>query len=79
MLASNSLNLPPVSCPALFHPAAVAGAAFYWSFEILVFLVLLNFLLAIIVDAFGQVSTPWVAHRSMSRSPPPHLACHWTA
>lgn len=35
--------------------AAVAGAAFFWAFEILVFLVLLNFLLAICVDAFGQV------------------------
>ena len=39
-------------CPC---PAAVAGAAFFWTFEVLVFLVLLNFLLAIIVDAFGQV------------------------
>lgn len=68
----------PVSCLA-FYSAAVAGAAFYWSFEILVFLVLLNFLLAIIVDAFSQVSTPWMAHRWMSRPPPPHLACHWTA
>lgn len=32
-----------------------AGVLFFWSFEILVFLVLLNFLLAIIVDAFGDI------------------------
>jgi hypothetical protein len=34
---------------------SVAGILFFWSFELLVFLILLNFLLAIIVDAFGEV------------------------
>lgn len=34
---------------------AAAGTLFFWSFEILVFLILLNFLLAIIVDAFSAV------------------------
>ncbi|EFJ46305.1 hypothetical protein VOLCADRAFT_93448 [Volvox carteri f. nagariensis] len=31
------------------------GALFFWSYELLVFMVLLNFLLAIIVDAFSEV------------------------
>ncbi|KAL6749264.1 hypothetical protein V8C86DRAFT_2852326 [Haematococcus lacustris] len=34
---------------------SVAGALFFWSFELLVYMVLLNFLLAIIVDAFSEV------------------------
>ena len=34
---------------------SLAGTLFFWSFELLVFLVLLNFLLAIIVDAFSVV------------------------
>lgn len=34
---------------------SVAGILFFWSFELLVFLILLNFLLAIIVDAFSEV------------------------
>ncbi|KAA6428169.1 MAG: hypothetical protein FRX49_01765, partial [Trebouxia sp. A1-2] len=33
----------------------VAATLFFWSFELLVFMVLLNFLLAIIVDAFSEV------------------------
>ena len=33
----------------------VAGSLFFWTFELLVFMVLLNFLLAIIVDAFSVV------------------------
>lgn len=33
----------------------MAGAFFFWTFELLVFMVLLNFLLAIIVDAFSEV------------------------
>eukprot|EP00887_Chlorella_sp_A99_P002467 scaffold10.g2467.t1 len=33
----------------------VVGMLFFWSFEVLVFLVLLNFLLAIVVDAFSCV------------------------
>jgi hypothetical protein len=32
-----------------------AGSLFFWTFELLVFMVLLNFLLAIIVDAFSVV------------------------
>lgn len=32
-----------------------AGALYFWSYQVLVFLVLLNFLLAIIVDAFAEV------------------------
>lgn len=34
---------------------SAAGALFFWSYELLVFMVLLNFLLAIIVDAFSEV------------------------
>ena len=34
---------------------SVAGALFFWSYELLVFMVLLNLLLAIIVDAFSEV------------------------
>ncbi len=34
---------------------SIAGALFFWSYELLVFMVLLNFLLAIIVDAFSEV------------------------
>ncbi len=34
---------------------SAAGAVFFWSYELLVFMVLLNFLLAIIVDAFSVV------------------------
>ncbi|KAG2493793.1 hypothetical protein HYH03_008013 [Edaphochlamys debaryana] len=34
---------------------SVAGALFFWSYELLVYMVLLNFLLAIIVDAFSEV------------------------
>jgi hypothetical protein len=33
----------------------LAGTLFFWSYELLVFMVLLNFLLAIIVDAFSEV------------------------
>jgi hypothetical protein len=32
-----------------------AGVLYFWSFMILVFLILLNFLLAIIVDAFSEI------------------------
>lgn len=34
---------------------SVAGALWFWSYELLVYMVLLNFLLAIIVDAFSEV------------------------
>ncbi|GMH41042.1 hypothetical protein BSKO_08952 [Bryopsis sp. KO-2023] len=40
---------------ALSGLQALAGTLFFWSFELLVFMVLLNFLLAIIVDAFSEV------------------------
>uniref|UniRef100_A0A7S0YB92 Polycystin cation channel PKD1/PKD2 domain-containing protein n=1 Tax=Polytomella parva TaxID=51329 RepID=A0A7S0YB92_9CHLO len=43
------------SLRALGGLQSVAGAIFFWSFELLVFMVLLNFLLAIIVDAFSEV------------------------
>jgi hypothetical protein len=33
----------------------ISGSLFFWTFELLVFMVLLNFLLAIIVDAFSVV------------------------
>ena len=33
----------------------VASTLFFWTYELLVFMVLLNFLLAIIVDAFSEV------------------------
>jgi hypothetical protein len=32
-----------------------AGVLYFWSFMILVFMILLNFLLAIIVDAFSEI------------------------
>lgn len=41
---------------------------FFWSFEILVFLVLLNFLLAIIVDAFGDIKGGAGARAGWSRA-----------
>jgi membrane protein implicated in regulation of membrane protease activity len=44
-----------VSAAAAACLQSVAGILFFWSFELLVFLILLNFLLAIIVDAFGEV------------------------
>ncbi len=44
-------SLTHAACP----PQSVAGALFFWSYELLVFMVLLNFLLAIIVDAFSEV------------------------
>lgn len=40
---------------ALSGLQSLAGTLFFWSFELLVFMVLLNFLLAIIVDAFSEV------------------------
>jgi hypothetical protein len=40
---------------SLSAPQGVAGALFFWTYMLLVFLVLLNFLLAIIVDAFSEV------------------------
>jgi len=40
---------------ALTGLQGVAGTLFFWSYELLVFMVLLNFLLAIIVDAFAEV------------------------
>lgn len=40
---------------ALTGLQGLAGTLFFWSFELLVFMVLLNFLLAIIVDAFSEV------------------------
>lgn len=52
-LASHALFPLSAHCPLFTHRislhAAAAGALFFWSYEILVFLVLLNFLLAIIV------------------------------
>jgi hypothetical protein len=46
------------SCCFVASRAAAQGAAgvlYFWSFMILVFLILLNFLLAIIVDAFSEI------------------------
>lgn len=40
---------------ALTGLQGLAGSLFFWTFELLVFMVLLNFLLAIIVDAFSVV------------------------
>merc|ERR1711871_774993 len=39
---------------ALEGGEAVPAVLFFWSYEILVFLILLNFMLAIIVDAFAD-------------------------
>lgn len=47
----------------------VAATLFFWSFELLVFMVLLNFLLAIIVDAFSEVKEN--THETTGKS---HLA-----
>lgn len=41
-----------MSCAGL---QGIAGTLFFWTYELLVFMVLLNFLLAIIVDAFSEV------------------------
>ena len=41
--------------PLLLLLQTVAGMFFFWSFMVLVFMILLNFLLAIIVDAFSEV------------------------
>lgn len=47
----------------------VAATLFFWSFELLVFMVLLNFLLAIIVDAFSEVKEN--THETTGRPPLP--------
>jgi len=43
----------------------IAGTLFFWSFELLVYLVLLNFLLAIIVDAFSEIKENTSEHISV--------------
>ena len=50
----------------------VAATLFFWSFELLVFMVLLNFLLAIIVDAFSEVKEN--THETTG-TPSPTLSC----
>ena len=40
----------------------IAGILFFWSYMILVFMVLLNFLLAIIVDAFSEIKENTTEH-----------------
>lgn len=49
----------------------VAATLFFWSFELLVFMVLLNFLLAIIVDAFSEVKENTHETTGMPPLPPP--------
>jgi len=44
-----------VTASLLFVPQGAAGVLYFWSYMILVFLILLNFLLAIIVDAFSEI------------------------
>lgn len=46
---------PTSSYCATCRIQGVAGILFFWTYMLLVFLVLLNFLLAIIVDAFSEV------------------------
>jgi len=41
-----------------------AGFAYFWSYQILVFMILLNFLLAIIVDAYAEIKD--AAHETVS-------------
>ncbi len=52
-------SLSATGCSACRPPdspfPAPPGALFFWSYELLVYMVLLNFLLAIIVDAFSEV------------------------
>uniref|UniRef100_A0A061RIA9 Polycystin cation channel family n=1 Tax=Tetraselmis sp. GSL018 TaxID=582737 RepID=A0A061RIA9_9CHLO len=50
---------------ALSGLQGVAGTLFFWTFELLVFMVLLNFLLAIIVDAFSEVKENTTEHTGM--------------
>lgn len=62
---SAALDLDDLACSSPVSDAGVAGAAFFWSFEVLVFLVLLNFLLAIIVDAFAEArGRAWTTRRA---------------
>jgi hypothetical protein len=42
-----------------------ASVMYFWSYQILVFMILLNFLLAIIVDAFGEVKATLSNEKSM--------------
>ena len=47
---------PVLTSKVVYHSCSrLPGTLFFWSFELLVFMVLLNFLLAIIVDAFSEV------------------------
>ena len=48
-----TINDSSTDSAAIFQ--GLAGSLFFWTFELLVFMVLLNFLLAIIVDAFSVV------------------------
>jgi len=42
-----------------------ASVMYFWTYQILVFMILLNFLLAIIVDAFGEVKATLSNEKSM--------------
>jgi hypothetical protein len=60
----------------LHHPCSLlqgaAGVLYFWSFMILVFMILLNFLLAIIVDAFSEIKGA-TKERTGAGSLPPHV------
>ncbi len=55
--AHTAFQRQPLSLLSLAPPPlqGAAGTLFFWSYMLLVFMVLLNFLLAIIVDAFSEV------------------------
>lgn len=58
-----------LTCPHHLHVQGVAGILFFWTYMLLVFLVLLNFLLAIIVDAFSEVGHRRGPHRTSHKAP----------
>lgn len=57
LLSAHLLASVPAAavCVCVCDGQTVAGVLFFWSYMLLVFLILLNFLLAIIVDAFSEI------------------------
>jgi len=55
----------------------MAGFAYFWSYQILVFMILLNFLLAIIVDAYGEIKEESHDHVSVHQEVIPMIQEKW--
>jgi len=55
----------------------LAGFAYFWSYQILVFMILLNFLLAIIVDAYGEIKEESHDHVSVHAEVIPMIQEKW--